>query len=101
MDAVTLGVTSGLALVCSHVLVMLPMKFESRGRIGRPFQQLFEQLHDRINLFYLTFGLYPIISELILVISLTLLSAIISRDYGPIMLISAIGRLFSLDMSPK
>lgn len=94
MDAITLGLISGVVFGLFSSLIMIPMKFDSKRE---KWEAISSSFVDRFMIGLIipnaVFGLDPLINGLILGIGLSLPSAIITKAYAPIMVIGAIGGL--------
>ena len=94
MSKVFLGVICGLVFGIVDVLIMIPLKYESRCKRNEAMTAAFVErfmigfLIPNINL-----GIHPVLSGLLLGVGLSLPSAIITRAYAPIIGTGIVGSL--------
>ena len=92
MNAIWLGVLCGLGFGIVDVLVMLPMKMESRRK---KIEAITSAFIERFMLGFLipnvNLGLHPVTVGALLGLTLSLPSAIITRAYAPIVGIGVAG----------
>lgn len=94
MDGITLGIIAGTVFGLFSAVIMLPMNFDSH-RVK--YESIISAFIDRFMIGLIipniNLGLDPVLNGLIIGIGLSLPSAIITRAYGPILIIGALGGL--------
>lgn len=94
MDKITLGIICGLIFGIIDVLIMIPLKYEnSRKRIESMVSAFIDRFAIGFLIPQVNLGIPQSVTGFILGFSLSLPSAIITRAYGPIIGIGAIGGL--------
>jgi hypothetical protein len=92
MSKILLGLICGLAFGVIDILIMIPLKYESKRKMVEAMSAAFI---ERFMLGFLIpnvdLGFSPIITGAILGIGLSVPSAIITRVYGPIIGIGLVG----------
>jgi hypothetical protein len=92
MDKITLGIICGLAFGVIDILIMIPLKYDSKRKKAEAMSSAFlERFMIGFLIPTVDLGINPIITGVILGVSLSLPSAIITRVYGPIVGIGLAG----------
>jgi hypothetical protein len=92
MDKITLGIICGVAFGVIDILIMIPLKYESKRKKVEAISAAFlERFMIGFLIPNIDLGISPIITGAILGIALSVPSAIITRVYGPIVGIGLVG----------
>ncbi|MGE5405469.1 MAG: hypothetical protein ACM3PP_11090 [Candidatus Saccharibacteria bacterium] len=92
MSGIVLGIICGLVFGVLDVMVMIPIKFEDhRKRIEAMSGAFLERFMLGFIIPNLHLGIHPALTGALLGLGLSVPTAIITRAYGPIIIIGLIG----------
>ncbi|MEK7543248.1 MAG: hypothetical protein AAB557_00095 [Patescibacteria group bacterium] len=92
MNNITLGIMCGLAFGIIDVLIMIPLKYENNRKRNEAMSAAFiERFMIGFLIPNVDLGIHPVLTGLLLGVSLSVPSAIITRAYAPIIGIGIVG----------